>query len=101
MQCPRCSYKWKEITEQFDYEALYKAFPRKRGKSQGLRVARKTIKSRAQYESCLKAIENFNLAMKKENREKDKIMYFGTFMGQWTDWLQPEEETPDVFGFLK
>lgn len=72
-------------TTELDFEILYQNYPRKRGKSRGIAICKRQIKSLKNYEDLDKAIKNY--ALETRGRDQDKIMHFSTFMGEWTDWI--------------
>lgn len=77
-------------------EALYKAYPRKKGKEAGIEKLRERIKSPAEIEAISSAILKFRDDMKTEKRAADKIPYFSTFVNQQlADYLDPEAHGPD------
>lgn len=91
---PKKETTYAQIIEQkdFDFEAIYKGFPRKRGKTPGLKTCSKEIKTQEDFDNLKKSVCNFSIAMKKENRAMDRIIYFSTFMNQWRDHIEYEKE---------
>lgn len=73
-------------------EEAYKTYPRKLGKSPGLKKAKKEIKKTSDLENLKTAIQNYKVHLEKENIEPKFTMHFSTFMGQWRDWICPEYE---------
>lgn len=71
-------------------EECYRLYPRKLGKSQGMRSALKTIRSSKDVEDLKKAILKYRAHIERENTLPQYVMYFGTFMNQWTDWLEDD-----------
>lgn len=80
----------------FDFEGLYKLYPRKTGKAAGLEFCEKKIKTAEDYAALESAIKRFT-AFHVKNRTEDRyIPYFSSFMGEsneWKDWLDPETGT--------
>ena len=77
---------------EFDLEEVYKKYPRKLGKSQGMRKLKQTIKKPEDFEQLKKSVDSFSALMKKEMRAADKIPYFSTFANSWRDYLEVEQE---------
>lgn len=74
-------------------EEVYKTYPRKLGKSPGLKKAKKEIKKTSDLENLKTAIQNYRSHLERENIEPKFTMHFSTFMSQWRDWICPEHET--------
>lgn len=91
-----------EITEHcvvtknvtFDFESLYKKYPRKQGKGAGLKKCASQIKSQKDFDLLSTAIDNFSSYMRDSGRDIELIPYFSTFMTNWRDWLDPEIYKP-------
>jgi hypothetical protein len=65
------------------FEEAYNLYPRKEGKSAGYRIYQKlTLEEKTQVKT---AIQNY--AKAKSGTEARFYKMFGTFMGEWTDWL--------------
>ncbi len=80
------------VTEA-DLEAVYRRYPRKDGKSPGMKIARRDITTRALLDDLRRAVGNFAGVMAEEGREAKYIMHFGTFMGRWRDYLEVAPST--------
>jgi len=74
--------------EQFDFEAPYKLYPRKRGKTPGMKKLQSQIKNDEMYQEFCIAIKNY--ALEVEGRTQDGIKYFSTFVSEWKDWVNIE-----------
>jgi hypothetical protein len=72
---------------KFDFESVYRDYPRKLGKSPGLKKCRTHVKTEADYESLKYAIERYKQHCASNHVEAKFIMHFSTFMNQWRDWL--------------
>lgn len=75
----------------FDLEAIYALYPNKRGKSRGMKIAERQVRSSADYMALRTAVMNYAADLKATGRY---AMHFGTFMGEWRDWVAMG--TPDV-----
>lgn len=79
-------------------EECYRAFPRKLGKSQGIKNAQKTIKTSSDIEKLKVAVLKYSEHVKSNKLEPKFIMHFSTFMNQWEDWLEPDVGSTVSFG---
>lgn len=73
-----------------DFEALYRAYPRKRGKTLGLEKCKRTIKTEKDYLDLKVAIENYRRISEAEQTEPQYLKHFSTFMSCWRDYLEEE-----------
>lgn len=76
---------------QKELELIYRAYPRKLGKSQGMRVARNQCKTLKTVEELRAAVRTYAKFLMETQTEPQFVMYFSTFMNQWRDWLDPEQ----------
>lgn len=84
----------------FDFEGVYKKYPRKRGKIDGLRYCRENIKSREEFEKFSRSVDIFAKEMKKENRPEKKIPYFSTFViSHWQDFTEESNGSAKFVNF--
>lgn len=77
---------------KFEFETLYKKFPRKEGKSRGLKICHVQIKTLDDFELLKKAIDNYSNYCRAKITNPRFIKHFATFMGEWRDWLEVESE---------
>lgn len=80
----------------FDFESLYQAYPRKIGKTPGIKKAQQGVKSQADYDALAKAIAHFTAHHVREKTELRFIPYFSTFMTSWRDWINPPQAPPSA-----
>lgn len=88
------------ICSKFDLEALYQNYPRKEGKKKGLEKLQREIKTKEQYDKVLIAVQNYANECKTENRERQYIKHFSTWVSVWEDYLeteQPKNEQPKIY----
>lgn len=84
----------KSISPVFDFESLYKKYPRKNGKSRGMKSCLKEIKTQAQFDALAFAIDCYVGYLEKNKIHDQKyIQMFSTFMGSWRDWLDKDAGT--------
>lgn len=77
----------KTISPGFDLEALYSLYPRKLGKTNGLKRASKQIKTPEQYERLRAAITSYADQVRRDGTEPKYVKHFSSFMGCWEDYV--------------
>lgn len=70
--------------------AVYQAFPRKEGKTPGLKRLAPQLKSEGDAAAARLAAENYAGHVKAEGRELAHVKLFSTWVGEWRDWVTPE-----------
>ena len=76
----------------FDFESLYRFYPLKKGKAEGITRLKKIITSQDDFDSFQKAIHNYTQNIKANGTESRFIKHFSSFVGTkeiqpWRDWL--------------
>jgi len=79
-------------SHQLNLEDIYKKYPRKIGKTPGMRKAKQMIKGHSDLIRLDAAVDNFANFHKTKGTEIGFIPYFSTFMNQWEDWVLLEEK---------
>lgn len=80
-------------TAAFDFETLYKKYPRKEGKGQGIKQCQKQILTQAEYDSLSISIDRY---AKHCEGTQQIVKHFGSFLGSdrtgnpWRDWLEAD-----------
>jgi hypothetical protein len=87
----------KQRVTQVELEEAYKEYPRKEGKSEGMRLARAEIKTKSDLANFRKAIGHYRDKCKSAGKAPEFIKYFSSFMAEWTDWLDPSHGTGEDF----
>lgn len=78
--------------EQLD--AVYQKYPRKQGKQAGMKKLKTILKTEEDLARFDKAVTKFCEVMAKENRSKEMIPLFSTFVNsQWEDYLDEDVGT--------
>jgi len=74
----------------FDFDKLYKLYPRKKGKSRAFQIMKRDITSEVKYELLNRAIKNY--ADHCKGSEIQYVKYFSSFMSEWKDWIEVDSE---------
>ena len=82
-----------ESRRVFDFDSLYKKYPRKEGKQKGLAICKVQIKTPDDFDLLSKAIDRYCDHLKKHATDPKFIKMFSTFMNSWRDWIDPETGT--------
>ena len=77
----------------FDFEKIWKSYPRKVNKSEGRERFNRLIKSINDFDQLIIAVENYASHCKKLNLEEKHVRHFSTFLGKekaenWRDWIE-------------
>ena len=79
-------YKQNTLSLVFDFEPLYSKYPRKDGKSKGMVICNRDIKTQEDYDGLSQAIDRYRQIQISIGAEKKFIKQFSTFMGCWKDY---------------
>lgn len=74
----------------FDFDSLYKRYPRKEGKQRGMKICAVQIKNQEDFDNLSRAIDRYAEHIKLQGTEGKYIKHFSTFMGEWRDWLEAD-----------
>ena len=90
----------KEEAQIFDFETLYKTWPRKRGKDEGMNRLSLRIKTKETFDQFTKAVHHAVLEFQTLKTEKRFIPYWSSFVGvegrePWRDYI----DRPDFKAF--
>ena len=86
----------RRTNSDFDFEKVYEGYPRKEGKTDGMKKCHSDIKSQIEYEDLIKAVAKYAKTCREERREKKYIKQFSTFMSTWRDWIPKIEEKKEL-----
>lgn len=70
----------------FDFEAVYKIYPRKLGKKTGITWLKRNVKSRSRYSALLEAVMNYERYHKERGTEEQYLQHFVTWVKRFEDW---------------
>lgn len=84
--------------EDFDFESIYKDFPRKEGKSRGISACETQIKTKDDFLALIKAVQKYKDLCESERREKKHIKMFSSFMNElvWRDYIDEDVGTSSI-----
>lgn len=71
---------------KFDFESIYKSYPRLQGKKIGLERCKRFIKTEKQYGELIRAVNNYSKYCSQEKLELRFVKMFSTFMNEYEDW---------------
>jgi hypothetical protein len=84
--------KVKDHTEAlFDFNATYKLYPRKEGKTLGISKLAQTIKTKEQYDLLMLCTKRYKEKVERDKTEQKFMLLFSTFAGRWQDYLPLED----------
>jgi hypothetical protein len=66
---------------------VYRLYPRKEGKSAGMKICRREIRTLEDLAQLERAVRSYLALTKAENRDRQHVKHFATFMGCWRDYL--------------
>lgn len=69
----------------FDFESVYRRYPRKIGKTKGFKKLKTDIRTQEDFERLIVAVENY--AVSRRDQDSQYTKHFSTFVGEWRDWL--------------
>lgn len=72
--------------KSFDFEAVYKSYPRKQGKTPGMAWLKSNIKTEKDYVALAAAAKNYATYTSNAATEEKFIKHFSTWVRQWRDW---------------
>ena len=76
----------KRDRQEYDLLAVYSRYPRKEGKTKGLEKLKSTIRSQADYDALLKAVDNYAAQVRRLGTEPKYVKHFSTFATSWRDY---------------
>jgi hypothetical protein len=85
-----------------DLEAIYARYPRKEGKSIGLKKLNAALKTESDFQDCMRALTHFLAHHKRQQTSAEYVPYFKSWATEWRDWLDPNHgKTTELFGRIK
>jgi hypothetical protein len=77
-----------EIRNQaFDFEKVYNLYPRKKGKSAGLRWLKRHVRSSSRFDLVMEAVQNFANECNNRGTDENFIPYFSSWCPQFEDYI--------------
>lgn len=80
----------------FDFNSIYKIYPRKEGKTKGFEVLSRSVTTKEEFDLLRLATRRYAEKCLKESTEPKFILMFSTFAGRWKDYLPLEESRKPV-----
>lgn len=88
-------------TVVFDFDKIYSVYPRKEGKSSGMKKLKSVIKTENDLNRFKVSVDNFVKLCKERNTEKKYIPMFSTFVNsKWEDYETIESPSDDMDEFI-
>jgi len=81
------------VRPNFDFEIPYSNYPRKVGKSRGVKKLQSSIKQEEDYYNFCLAVNNYRKFIESNNTERKYIKHFSTFANEWEDWINYKTDT--------
>lgn len=72
--------------QTFNFEEIYRLYPRKLGKASGLRWLKNNVKSKSRYDRLVEAVNNYSHHCKELGTEDTFIQHFSTWVKRFEDW---------------
>jgi len=70
----------------FDFEAIYKAYPRKISKASGIKWLKMNVRSRTRYDKLLEAVKNYSHYVADKQMDEQFVQHFSTWVRRFEDW---------------
>lgn len=74
------------------HDEAYSLYPKKIGKQRGYKLMATKFKTVESAKNLVHAVKNYSALVKKEKRDKAYIKQFDSFMSNWEDYLNIEQE---------
>lgn len=79
----------------FDFESLYRKYPLKKGKAEGLARCAVQIKTQEDFDALSRAIDRYSADLKANGTSPQYTKHFSSFLGAdkkrpWRDWLDAD-----------
>lgn len=86
-------------SHSFNFDEIYKEYPRKLGKHQGIKKLAKEVKTDLDFQALTAAVHNFAKYHRAKGTEEKFIPYFSTFASNWRDWVALEVAKTEIEKF--
>lgn len=79
-----------DISAALDFEVIYQLYPKRPNQRKQFGLARlaKTVKTLDEYDQLKRAVANYAKHCEAECKEARFIKQFGTFTGEWREWVE-------------
>jgi len=75
---------------EFNFDEIYRLYPRKLGKKRGYEILRREIKSDTDFKSCMRAATNYAKWVETSGTEERYVQHFSTWCNNWEEWLNSD-----------
>ena len=90
-----CSPKTANVIK-LNFESIYAMYPKKVGKTRGIKTCRSEIKTQAEFDQLSQAVSKYAELCVRDKTDPKFIKQFSTFMNCWRDYLDPEIGTSTI-----
>ena len=73
----------------FDFEKIYEKYPRKEGKTKGLKQCVAQIKTQEDFDFLCSSVDRYRRKILADGTDPKFIKHFSSFMSSWRDWIDP------------
>lgn len=78
---------------EYDFTHLYDIYPRHRGKLDGMKKLKRTVKTIVDYRRFERAVKNYCEEVRREQLPPKYMLYWSTFCnGRWEDYVDIHKE---------
>lgn len=88
----------KSEINSFDFDAVYKLYPRRVGKTPGLKWLKSNVKTATDYAALMAAVKYYAQYCVNCKFEEQYIKHFSTWVKEWRDWTTEnvKNQEPEV-----
>lgn len=74
----------------FDFESIYRIYPRKEGKSKGIERCKSQIRTEEDFKTLHNAVQKYVKHVREQGIEARFVKHFSSFMSSWRDWIESD-----------
>lgn len=75
------------LERAFDFESIWKAYPRKLGKASGMKWLRGNVRTQNRFQRLRCAVENYRNYCQQNDTDEKYIQHFSTWVKRFEDWV--------------
>jgi len=80
--------------KSFDFESIWKAYPRKLGKASGMKWLKANVRTLKRFQRLESAVRNYQEYCQKNDTDEKFIQHFSTWVKRFEDWVLIEAPQP-------